>query len=92
LKKLLPFLKPYRREIILGPAFKLTEAILELILPLLMARIIDVAIPASDQGQVIRMGLLILLLAASGMGCAFICQYYASLASQGVGTDIRNAL
>ena len=92
MKKLLPFLKPYRREIILGPAFKLTEAILELILPLLMARIIDVAIPASDNGQVIRLGLLILLLAASGMGCAFICQYYASLASQGVGTDIRNAL
>jgi ATP-binding cassette subfamily B multidrug efflux pump len=46
LKKLLPFLKPYRREVILGPAFKLTEAILELILPLLMARIIDVAIPS----------------------------------------------
>ena len=89
---LLPFLRPYRREIILGPAFKLTEAILELILPLIMARIIDVAIPAGDRGLTLRLALLILLLSVAGMGCAFVCQYFASLASQGVGTDLRNAL
>ncbi len=92
MRNLLPFLKPYRREITLGPAFKLTEAVLELILPLIMARIIDVAIPAADRGLTLRLAALILLLAAAGMGCAFICQYYASLASQGVGTDLRNAL
>jgi len=92
LRNLLPFLKPYKREIILGPAFKLTEAILELILPLLMARIIDIAIPASDRGLTLRLAALILLLAAAGMGCAFVCQYYASIASQGVGTDLRDAL
>ncbi len=89
---LFPFLKPYRRQLILGPAFKLTEAILELILPLIMARIIDVAIPASDTGLTLRLALLLLLLSVAGMGCAFVCQYYASIASQGVGTDLRNAL
>lgn len=89
---LFPFLKPYRRQLILGPAFKLTEAILELILPLIMARIIDVAIPASDAGLTLRLALLLLLLSVAGMGCAFVCQYYASIASQGVGTDLRNAL
>lgn len=90
--RLAHYLKYFKLEVIFGPLFKLAEAILELIVPLVMAKIIDVGIKNGDTGYIIRMGGLMLLLGAVGLGCALICQYVASKASQGVGTMIRNDL
>lgn len=90
--KLTRFLKAYKKQVILGPIFKLTEAIFELIVPLVMASIIDVGIKNNDIGYVLKMGGLMILLGAIGLGCALTCQYFASIASQGFGTAVRNAL
>ena len=77
---------------LLGPLFKLAEAVLELIVPLVMVRIIDIGIANQDKSYVLRMGGLLLLIAIVSLSCALVCQYFASIASQGVGTDIRNKL
>ena len=86
------YLKGFRREVLLGPLFKLTEAVFELIVPLVMAKIIDVGIASGDRGYIARMGGLLVLLGAVGLGCAFVCQYFAAKASQGFGTVLRNDL
>ncbi len=86
------FFKPYRKLLIIGPAFKLAEAILELFLPFLMSKVIDVGIKNGDRDYVYRMGAVMLVTAIVGVICALICQYSASLVSQGIGTDIRNEL
>lgn len=91
--KLRRFLKGYKKEIIIGPLCKLFEAVLELFVPLVMANIIDVGImKRHDFGYVLKMGGLMILLAAAGLGSALVCQYLASRASQGVGTQIRREL
>ncbi|WP_209738005.1 ABC transporter ATP-binding protein [Clostridium tertium] len=90
--KLIHFMKDYKKESILGPIFKLIEAILELFVPIVMAKIIDVGVRNSDISYIFKMGGILILLGVSGLGFALICQYYASIASQGVGTSIRSAL
>ncbi|WP_425464371.1 ABC transporter ATP-binding protein [Paenibacillus anaericanus] len=92
LLKLLTFLKPYRKESIIGPIFKLFEAILELLLPTIVALIINNGIGAGDRAYVLRMGGLMLLMSILGFGCSMVCQYYAARASQGFGTTLRNTL
>lgn len=92
MRKLVHFLKGYRKQVLLGPLFKLAEAVLELIVPLVMVRIIDIGIANQDKSYVLRMGGLLLLIAIVSLSCALVCQYFASIASQGVGTDIRNKL
>ena len=92
MRKLSVYLRPYRLQCILGPAAKLVEAIFELIVPLVMARIIDVGIPAGDRGYVLRMCGVLVLLALVGLCCALFCQYSAARASQGFGTSLRAAL
>lgn len=86
------FLKDYKKECIIGPICKLVEAILELFVPLVMAKIIDVGVKNGDSGYVIKMGGLLVLLAALGLSFALVCQYWASKASQGFGTKVRSAL
>lgn len=90
--QLLRYAKDYRKQIILGPFFKFLEAVFELILPLFMARLVDEGIAKHDQGKVIEMSLAMLGLSIVGLLCALICQYYASIASQGFGTVLRNRL
>lgn len=90
--RLVKYLKPYIKQVTLGPAFKLLEAILELLIPLLMAKLIDNGVKANNSSYIYRMGGLMLLTAVIGAGSAFICQYYASIASQGFGTTMRNML
>ena len=80
----------YKKQFILGPAFKLAEAILELLVPLVMAKIIDVGIKNGDVPYIIKMGLLMASLGILGLLCAIVCQYSAAVAQQGVGTEIRN--
>lgn len=92
MKRLKPYLRPYRKEFILGPAAKLIEAVIELILPLLMAHIIDFGVSANNPA-VIRSGSILMgSLIVVGLFFSLSCQYMASLASQGVGTGVRNAL
>lgn len=86
------YLKYFKKEVIFGPIFKLLEAIFELIIPLVMASIIDVGIRNQDMGYVWKMGGLMILLGVVGLCFALICQYSASRASQGVGTRLRNDL
>lgn len=85
-------MKPFKKEFILGPFFKLIEAILELFIPIVMAKIIDTGIYNKDITYIFKMGGLLLLLGAVGLSFALVCQYYASLASQGIGTSLRDSL
>lgn len=86
------FLRPYKKLLVIGPTFKLLEAILELLLPFLMSKVIDIGVKNGDKNYIAAMGGLMVLIAVLGVVFALICQYSASLVSQGVGTDIRNAL
>ncbi|NLE13743.1 MAG: ABC transporter ATP-binding protein [Clostridiales bacterium] len=86
------FARPYLRYFIIGPMFKVIEAIFELIVPLVMADIINQGIYASDRGFILRRGGVLLLLAAVGLSCTLVCQIVASKTSQGMGTDLRRAL
>lgn len=86
------FLRGFRKEVILGPIFKLIEAVFELIVPLVMAQIIDVGVKNGDAGYVWRMGALMVALGFIGLACSLTCQYFAARASQGYGTVVRNAL
>lgn len=92
MKRLFPFLKPYRLQLTIGPFFKLSEAVLEILTPTLMALLIDNGINAHNWDYIIRMGIIMLVIATCGVGFAYICQYSASIASQGFGTDVRNAM
>lgn len=90
--QLLRYAKDYRKQIILGPVFKFFEAVFELILPLLMASLIDNGLKMNDRGMIIKMGVWMIAMSVIGLVCAIICQYYASVASQGFGTELRNQL
>lgn len=83
------YIAQYKKQFIMGPAFKLAEAILELLVPLVMARIIDVGVKNGDVPYILKMGGVMLLLGAVGLGFAVICQYSAAVAQQGVGTALR---
>lgn len=91
-RRLLPYMKGYWKECILGPIFKLLEAIFELIVPLVTAKMIDVGIANRDTGYIWKMGGAMFLLAACGLAFALICQYYASKCAYGFGTALRRAL
>lgn len=92
MRRLARYLTFFKKEVIIGPIFKLTEAIFELIVPLVMAKIIDVGIQNQNKPYIYQMGGVMILLGVVGLGCALVCQYFASKASQGVGTMIRNDL
>ncbi len=92
MRKLVKYLKKYKKNVIFGPIFKLTEAVFELIVPLVMAQIIDVGIANKDSGYIWKMGGVLVLLGVCGLGFALICQYVASVASQGFGTELRREL
>ena len=93
-------LKNYKKQLILGPIFKLTEAVFELIVPLLMAYIIDYGISldsnnnviGGDMGVILKTGSMIVALGILGLLCSIICQYFASRAGQGFGTELRNKM
>lgn len=92
MKKLLIYLNDYRKESILGPLFKLVEALQELLVPLVVAAIIDVGIAQRDTGYILRMCLLLVLLGAAGLASAITAQYFAAKAATGFGKALRHAL
>lgn len=88
--QLLPYTKKYRKELILGPLFKLFEAILELLLPLYMAQLLDQTIQQKQSLITWQLTGKMFLISCLGLFFVIICQYYASVASQGFGTELRN--
>lgn len=83
------YFRKYKLQFIMGPAFKLAEAILELFVPIVMSQIIDVGVKNGDTAYILKMGALMLMLGAFGLCFAIVCQYSAAVAQQGVGTDLR---
>lgn len=92
MKKLLRFLKNYRKESILAPLFKLLEASFELFVPLVMASMIDVGIANQDYGHIGKMGAVLVLLAAVGLTAALTAQYFAARAAVGFSTKLKQEL
>lgn len=92
MKRLLSYMKDYRKESILGPLFKMLEASFELFVPLVVASMVDVGIRNRDGGYILKMGGLLLLLALVGLACSLTAQYFAAKAATGAGTALRNDL
>ena len=85
-------LKYYKKQLIIGPVFKLIEAVFELLIPTMMVYVIDRGIEASDSSAITTMGLLMLCIAVFGLGSALICQYSASIACTGYSARLRDML
>lgn len=92
MKKLLVYLKDYIKESILGPLFKLLEALFELFVPLVIAAIIDTGIENSNTGYIIKMCLVLVLLGFVGLAFSITAQYFAAKASVGFVSKIRHVL
>ena len=92
MKKLLVYLKDYKKETILGPLFKLLEASFELLVPLVVASIIDVGIAGQDRPYIIKMILLMVALGVIGLVCSLTAQYFAAKAAVGFTKKVKHAL
>ena len=92
MKKLLVYLKDYKKESVLGPLFKLLEATFELIVPLVMAAIIDTGVVTGDKSYIMKMCMVLVLLAVIGLTCSVTAQYFAAKAAVGFATKLRHAL
>lgn len=92
MKKLLIYLRDYKKESVLGPLFKLLEASFELIVPLVVASMIDVGIANHDRGYILRMCLIMAALGLIGLICAVTAQYFAAKAAVGFATKLRHGL
>ncbi len=96
MNKSIEIVKKYKKQVILGPLFKIIEVIFELFMPLLMKYIIDTgynsALETGDYSKIIIPGILIIVICILGFCSTLVCQYFASIASQGYGTDLRNLI
>ncbi len=90
--QLIRYLGKYKKESVIGPLFKLLEACFELLVPIVMASIIDVGIQNHDMGHVLRMGVVLAALGTIGLLCSITAQYYAAKAAVGFGTELRKDL
>lgn len=90
--KLARFLKHYKIQSIFGPLFKMTEAVFELLVPVVMARMIDIGVKNSDASYIYKSGVILVVLGILGLSCSLTAQYFAARASTGFGTELRNAL
>ena len=92
MKKLLVYLKDYKKESVLGPLFKLLEATFELIVPLVMAAIIDTGVASGDKSYIMKMCMVLVMLAVIGLTCSITAQFFAAKAAVGFATKLRHAL
>ncbi len=92
MRKLLIYLKDYKKESILGPLFKLLEASFELFVPLVMAAIIDVGIANGDKNYILKMCGVLILLAVIGLVCSITAQFFAAKAAVGFAAKLRHVL
>ncbi|MDE6957484.1 MAG: ABC transporter ATP-binding protein/permease [Lachnospiraceae bacterium] len=90
--KLMRYLRHYKKETVIGPLFKLLESSFELIVPLVMARIIDVGIKNNDLTYILKLGVLLVILGVLGLSCSLTAQYFAAKAATGFGTELRHDL
>ena len=88
----LTHLEGYKKDAVKSPIFIVLEVICELLLPLVMAEIVDVAIPSGDTGYIFKLGALMLVLAAFSMTCGVLAAKYAAFASQGFGGNLRQRM
>lgn len=92
MRNLLIYLKDYKKESIIGPLFKLLEATFELIVPVIMARIIDIGIKNQDTLYIWKMGAVLVIFGILGLTCSLLAQYFAAKAAVGFGTALRHDL
>lgn len=92
MKKLLNYLSAYKKEAVLAPLFKMLEASFELLVPLVMAQIIDTGIKNQDLAYILKMGAVLVLLGVIGLACSLTAQYFAARAAVGFGAGVRRAL
>ncbi len=92
MKKLLVYLKAYRKESILAPLFKMLEASFELFVPLVIAAIIDTGIENKDVPYIVRMAVLLVVLAVVGLTCSLTAQYFSAKAAVGFAAKLKSAL
>ncbi len=90
--RLARFLKHYKAQSVFGPLFKLTEAVFELLVPVVMARMIDVGVKNGDKAYIYHSGIILVILGILGLTASLTAQYFAARASTGFGTELRNAL
>lgn len=90
--KLIPYLKNYKKESVIGPLFKLLEAVFELIVPLITARIIDVGIQNGDIVYIWKIAAILVAFGVLGLVCSLMAQYFAAKAAVGFGTELRHDL
>ena len=92
MKKLLNYLSAYKQEAVLAPLFKMLEASFELLVPLVMAQIIDTGIKNQDLAYILKMGAVLVLLGVIGLACSLTAQYFAARAAVGFGAGVRRDL
>lgn len=89
MRKLLKYLKGYEKESIIGPLFKMLEASFELIVPIIMAKIIDIGIKNQDTSYILKSAVILVVLGVLGLTCSLTAQYFAAKAALGFGTALR---
>ena len=92
MRKLLKYMKGYGKECVLGPLFKLLEASFELMIPLVVAKIVDTGIRNQDAGYIIRMCLVMICLGVIGLACSLTAQFFAAKAAVGFASRLRHSL
>lgn len=92
MKKLFVYLKNYKKESIIAPLFKMLEACFDLIVPIVVASIIDQGIREGNMGVVVQRAIILVVLAVVGLACAITAQYFAAKAATGFATELRHAL
>lgn len=92
MKRLFVYLKPYKKECICAPLFKMLEAIFELFVPLVIAAIIDTGIAGHDKGYIVRMSLILVALGLIGVTCSITAQFFSAKAATGFASRLRHAL
>ena len=90
--RLARFLKHYKLQSLFGPLFKLTEAVFELLVPVVMAKMIDIGVKNNDKAYIYHSGIILVVLGILGLTASLTAQYFAARASTGFGTELRNAL
>ena len=92
MRSVLKYLKNYKLQTVMAPLFKMLEAIFELFVPLVVAKMIDVGIAENDRNYILMMGGILLLLAIIGLTCSITAQYFAAKAAMGFGRELRRDL
>ena len=92
MRQIWSYMRNYKKETVLAPLFKMLEACFELCVPLVIAQITDVGIKENNKSYVIKMGIILFILAAVGLVCSVIAQYFSARAAVGVATKLRHGL